>query len=92
MDSFLHQGFVEEKARNAFVSEMHTKVRSITNGHNLVLHGIKMQTDAFVDVITKSKEISESFVAMSASWVPISGVPKRIIKIFLSAWDLMIFP
>ena len=51
-----------------------------------------MQTDAFVDVITKSKEISESFVAMSASWVPISGVPERIIKIFLSARDLMMFP
>ena len=92
MDSFLHQGFVEEKARNAFVSEMHTKVRSITNGHNLVLQGIKMQIDAFVDVITKSKEINESFVAMSASWVPISGVPKRIVKIFLSTWDLMMFP
>ena len=89
---FLHQGLVEEKARNAFVSEMHTKVRSITNGHNLVLQGIKMQTDSFVDMITESKEISESFVAMSTSWVPIGGVPERIIKIFLSARDLMMFP
>ena len=43
-------------------------------------------------MIPKSKEISEFLVTMSAGGVSISRVTKGIIKIFLNAWDLMVFP
>ena len=71
-----HQGLIEEKAWDALVTKVRTKIRSITNRHDLVLRGIEQKTHTFVDVITKT---IKPLRTVSANGMAISRVTKRVV-------------
>ena len=92
MGKFFHQGLIEEKAWDALVPKVHSKIRSITNEPNLVLRGIEHETNTFVDVVTESIKINEFLRAMSTDGMSISRVTERVVQVLLMTWNLMMFP
>ena len=79
MEKFFHQGLIERKAWDALVPKVHSKIRSVTYGHNLVLRSIEQETHTFVDMITETIKVSELLRTVSTDGVTISRITERVV-------------